>query len=104
MNPGAWRAALATAASRIEARFDAARVRLRLARGWLAPLRVVVYRGYGTSAALRVHGRVVSRPPVSRATATDSAWRNLRGMYRRFTGEEIPGARVRVGVADDGGP
>jgi phosphatidate phosphatase APP1 len=95
---------LISIASRIEARIDAARVRFRLRHGWLDPLRVVAYRGYGTRDALHLRGRVVSRKPVGRATRGDSAWRNLQGMYRRFTGEEIPSATVRVRFASDPGP
>lgn len=95
---------LASFASRIEARADAARVRFRLRRGWLDPIRVLVYRGYGTRDALHLRGRVVSRKSVNRPTRGDSSWRNLRGMVRRFTGEEIPGATVRVHFAGDPGP
>jgi phosphatidate phosphatase APP1 len=95
---------LTSFASRIEARIDTARVRFRLRHGWLDPFRVVVYRGYGTRAALHLRGRVVSRKSVGRPTRGDSAWRNLQGMYRRFTGEEIPGATVRVHFAGDPGP
>jgi phosphatidate phosphatase APP1 len=95
---------LASVASRIEARFDASRVRFRVRRGLLDPIRVVAFRGYGTRDALHLRGRVVARKPIGRPTHGDSAWRNLRGMYRRFTGEEIPGATVRVRFAGDPGP
>lgn len=95
---------LASIASRIEARADAARVRFRLRHGWLDPIRVLAYRGYGTRDALHLRGRVVARKAVNRPTRGDSAWHNLRGMYRRFTGEEIPGATVRVHFVGDPGP
>lgn len=98
------RVRLASVASRIEARFDQLRVRFRVRRGWLDPIRVVAFRGYGTPEALNLRGRVVSRKAIGRPTQGDSAWRNLRGMLRRFTGEEIPGATVRVHFAGDPGP
>lgn len=99
-----WRARFASVASRVEARLDAARVRFRLRRGWLDPVQVAVYRGYGTPQALHLRGRVVARRALGRATVGDSPWRNLRGMLRRFTGEEIPGATVRVHFAGDIAP
>src|SRR5689334_7303695 len=95
---------LASFASRIEARVDAARIRFRLRHGWLDPLRIVTYRGYGTRDALHLRGRVVARKSVNRPTRGDSAWRNLRGMLRRFTGEEIPGATVRIHFTGDPSP
>lgn len=98
------RISLASVASRIEALADTARVRFRLRRGWLDPIRVVAYRGFGTRDALNLRGRVVSRKSVNRPTRGDSAWRNLQGMYRRFTGEEIAGATVRIRFHGDPGP
>ncbi len=95
---------LASVASRFEAQFDVSRVRFRVRRGLLDPIRVVAFRGYGTPGALHLRGRVVARKAVNRPTRGDSAWRNLLGMLRRFTGEEIPGATVRVSFAGDPGP
>ena len=69
---------VATVASEIEARFDLSRVRFRVRRGLLAPIRVVTFRGYGTPGALHLRGRVVSRKAIGRPTHGDSAWRNLR--------------------------
>ena len=99
-----WRERLAAAANRIEVPLDVVRVRFWLRRGWLDSVSVVVYRGYGTPTMLRLRGRVISRRAIVSATSTDSVWRNLRGMYRRFTGLEIPGATVHVRFADDPGP
>jgi phosphatidate phosphatase APP1 len=99
-----WRERLAAMVNRIEVPLDTARLRFWLRRGWLDPVSVVTYRGYGTPDALYLRGRVISRRAIGAATSTDSAWRNLRGMYRRFTGMEIPGATVHVRFAGDPGP
>lgn len=99
-----WRSRLTGAAHRIEVPFDRARVRFRLRHEWLDPVRVVLYRGYGTPTTLHLRGRVVARRAIASATRSDSAWRNLRGMYRRFSGVEIPGATVQVRFAGDDGP
>jgi phosphatidate phosphatase APP1 len=76
-----------------------------------APTRIVTYHGYGTSDCLFLKGRVLEDRGIQSAGATDSAWRNLSNMYRRFDSDAIPGARLlaRFGaveqtvVADDEG-
>jgi phosphatidate phosphatase APP1 len=59
-----------------------------------APTCIVAYHGYGTSDCLMLKGRVLADRGIRPADATDSAWRNLRNMYRRFDSDAIPGARL----------
>jgi phosphatidate phosphatase APP1 len=83
-----------------------------LSQRWgAAPTCIVAYHGYGTSDCLMLKGRVLEDRGIRPADATDSAWRNLRNMYRRFDSDAIPGARLLVGfdaveqtmIADDQG-
>ena len=57
-----------------------------------APTCIVAYHGYGTSDCLMLKGRVLEDRGIRPADATDSAWRNLRNMYRRFASDSIFGA------------
>lgn len=55
---------------------------------------IVPYRGYGTTECLYLRGRVLQDAGITPARETDSVWRNLLNMYRRFESDEVPGARL----------
>lgn len=61
---------------------------------------VVGYRGFGTPDEVFVSGRVLSGQPVGPAAEQDPWWRNFANTYRRMESDEIPGARVRIRLAD----
>ena len=79
--------------------------------GLLGPLEIHAYRGHGTTRLLLLKARVLERPGVIRASARDSARRNLRNMVRRMMSDEVPYARLvarfgeveQAAVADDEG-
>lgn len=54
------------------------------------------YIGYGTPAKLVVSGRVLEDKGIIRSAGLDSKWRNLRNTFRRFSTDEVAGARVRA--------
>ena len=54
------------------------------------------YRGYGTTEALRVRGRVLLDPGVRAARPGDRWWMNLVQAYRRLESDEVPFARVEI--------
>jgi phosphatidate phosphatase APP1 len=58
------------------------------------PICIVAYRSYGTRDLLYLKGRVLEERRIRPASPTDSAWRNMANMYRRFESDEIAGARV----------
>jgi phosphatidate phosphatase APP1 len=88
-----WRRILLQLASSAEGRLDA--LKGRLDRRW-GDERVCIaaYRGYGTHSCLFLKGRVLEDRRIRPAGESDSAWRNLRNMYRRFDSDEIAGARL----------
>lgn len=55
---------------------------------------IVPYRGYGTPQQLYLRGRVLQDAGIAPARETDSVWRNLLNMYRRFESDEVAGARL----------
>lgn len=84
------------ALNRIEDRLDDWRYRLRRRLSAGRPVEIVTYRGYGNDERLWMVGRVLEDRRVPPASAEDSAWRNLRSMYRRAKTNEIPSALVRA--------
>ena len=52
--------------------------------------------GYGTSERLLLQGRVLKYTGIIESRATDTRWRNLRNMWKRFATRDVPGARVRA--------
>ena len=65
------------------------------------PVRIVPYRGYGNTDAVRVRGRVLHGAPPPPATPDDRWWANLKAAMLRLESDEVPGARVRVAFAGD---
>lgn len=65
-------------------------------KGRRDPLVIHAYRGYGTSARVRVRGRVLEDEGIPAAGERDSAWRNVLSAIRRFESDEVPGARISV--------
>lgn len=72
------------------------RFEFKLRTGRLDPVEILPYRGYGTRRALFLKGRVLERKGITRSSARDTIWRNLRNMAKRFMSDEVPGARVRA--------
>jgi phosphatidate phosphatase APP1 len=105
-----WRQVLRQLANSAEGRLDT--LKRALDQRWGdEPICIAAYRGYGTPDCLFLKGRALEDRGIRPAGQTDSAWRNLSNMYRRFESDEIPGAQLlaRFGgveqavVADDEG-
>ena len=75
---------------------DGFRARLRKLSGFIHPLMILPYIGYGTSEKILLGGRVLEDEGFQPAGPSDRIWRNLINMYRRFESDEVPGARVRA--------
>ena len=54
------------------------------------------YLGYGTRDLLVLRGRVLRYTGVIESSRTDTKWRNLGNMWKRFATRDVPGARVRA--------
>lgn len=92
---GLGRTALRLAAlvdDRVGVGWQAVKVRL----GLLRPVEAVCYRGYGAAGRLWLRGRVLERQGIVHATRSDTVWQNLANMWRRFTSDEVRGARLVV--------
>ncbi|MBN8635185.1 MAG: DUF2183 domain-containing protein [Anaerolineae bacterium] len=90
-----WKQALTHIVGSIDDYFDSLQFRRRQRRG-VAPVQILAYIGHGTRETFYVRGRAIEDYSVLDARDTDTTWRNLRNMYRRFNSQEIPHARVRA--------
>jgi phosphatidate phosphatase APP1 len=94
-----WRQILLQLANSAETGVDTLKHRLD-ARWGSQSLSIVAYHGYGTIGELYIKARVLRDHRVHASSETDSAWRNLRSMYRRFASDEVPYAKVLARAAD----
>ncbi len=80
--------------------FDIHKMRWKRRLGWLEPVMIIPYRGYGTRHKLAFRGRIEEDKEFESETIgkDSSAWRNLRHMYRHFHSDEVPEALVRACV------
>jgi phosphatidate phosphatase APP1 len=91
-----WRSRLPGFIERADRLSDSARLRLRRLTGFIHPLMIMPYLGYGTAQKILLGGRVLEDEGFQPAGPSDRIWRNLVNMYRRFESDEVPGARVRA--------
>ena len=52
------------------------------------------YRGFGREDELLIRGRLLVDKRITRAISAESVWRNVLNTYRRFSSDEVGGARV----------
>lgn len=64
--------------------------------GWLAPLHVALYGGYGNGRDVLVRGRVLEEHPGAEPDAGDPRLSNLRRSWDQFESDEVPGVQLRL--------
>jgi phosphatidate phosphatase APP1 len=64
--------------------------------GWLAPLRIVPYGGYGDARAVLVRGRVLEEQPGPEPRLGDPRLANFLRSWEQFESDEVPGVRLRL--------
>jgi phosphatidate phosphatase APP1 len=80
-------------------RFAEWRRGVKLRFGWLAPLRIVLYGGYGDANLVRVRGRVLEERPGAEPRIGDRRLSNFLRAWEQFESDEVPGVHVRLEVA-----
>jgi len=93
-----WKQTITQVVGSVDDYFDALQFKLRQKRG-LAPAQILTFIGHGTHTVLYLRGRAIEDYSVVDARDTDSMWRNMLNMYRRFNSREIPYARVEATFA-----
>ncbi len=66
--------------------------------GWLGVPIIIPYHGYGNSKQLLVSGYVTEDKGMAKPDERHTRWENLLAMIKRYSSDEIPGARVEVRV------
>ena len=59
-------------------------------------LLITPYMGFGNSESFQIRGRVMADKGYRESSEDDSAWRNLKNMYRQFETDEVPNARLKA--------
>ena len=96
-----WKDLFSKSAAIIEGKWDELRFNLNNKLGLNDPIQIVPYRTYGTARRLYIKGRVLEDKKIASAGDKDTVLNNLLNMYKRFESDEIPGARLKVKLADE---
>jgi phosphatidate phosphatase APP1 len=95
-----WKKVLLSMVNNAESRMDELRYRMYYSLGGPGPIKIVTYRGYGTSERLFLRGRVLEDKNIPEAEENDRTWENLLSMYKRMASDEIPHARLMARFQD----
>lgn len=91
-----WKNKIIRLLNQTEERFDHLRFNFKQHFHLFRPFQILPYFGYGNPQFLYLKARVLEETRVSQAGEADTTWRNLTNMYRRFTSDELGGARVQA--------
>lgn len=88
------------AISSIDDLADAGLRRLRKRIGRTGTPQIQAYMGYATKDVIRLHGRVLTNPPIDPDFEKDTWWHNLKNTMGRLASDEVPDTTVRAQVGD----
>ena len=81
---------------RLDSRFNALRGTIKQRGGWLAPPKIMPYRGFGNQEQFHLLGRVLEQRKIGSPKEDAPWWDNLLAMYRRFAIYSFAGVRVQA--------
>jgi phosphatidate phosphatase APP1 len=96
-----WKQRITKSLTNAEDKWDELRFEFNKRLGWNDPVQIIPYRTYGTARRIYIKGRVLEDKKIAGAGEKDTVWNNLVNMYKRFESDEVPGARLRVQLADE---
>lgn len=88
-----------TIGHRLEKRWDRTRFALKRRLGWLDPVTIQPFRGYGDGRRVQARARVLEESGLAKWRQHEGTLSNLVQMFHRFESDEIAGARVRARFA-----
>ncbi|MBD2751816.1 App1 family protein [Spirosoma validum] len=91
-----WKDFLLNASADAETQFDRLKSRLFNRLDTKKPYRIIYYRGFGSSTAVWLKGRVLRQKDLSTPSDNDTVWQNLLATYQRFGSNEVEGVSVQI--------
>jgi phosphatidate phosphatase APP1 len=76
--------------------FKAIKIFVKRKLGWLGIPVILPYTAYGSQDTVFITGAVVEDKGLASPDEKQSLWKNILAMIKRYSGDEIPGARVRI--------
>lgn len=72
------------------------RVWLKRKLGWLGVPKIIPYTAYGDHHKIMITGAVIEDKGIQPPQPDQGKWMNILAMIKRYSGDEIPGVRVRI--------
>ncbi|MEM6842667.1 MAG: phosphatase domain-containing protein [Bacteroidota bacterium] len=60
------------------------------------PVVIQPYRGFGNRAVVSLSGRILEDDGIGESLKTDTKWRNMVSIFKRFNSDEIPFSRIKA--------
>ncbi len=78
--------------------FKKLKVTIKHKLGWLGVPLIVAYRGFGNESVIFLKGHVTEDKGLAKPETWNSRWQNALSMLKRYSGDEIPRAKVFIEV------
>ncbi len=92
----AWLHFIGKILQRLAIRIDRSRYQVKKTLGWLRPVIILPYRGFGNKDEIYLKGRVLEDNGLAKPAHRNSIWHNIVAMYKRYVSNEIPNVRVKA--------
>jgi phosphatidate phosphatase APP1 len=76
--------------------FKVLKVFLKQKLGWLDTPKILPYKGYGNETDIFIQGMVIEDKGLAKPKDKHRFWTNLLSTIKRFSGDEIPGVKVKA--------
>lgn len=89
-----WRKKFALMVDRVKNPFGKLRLLIKQRLGWMGIPQILAFRGFGNSHEIYLKGRVLEDSGLLSAEKSDSIWKNILAMIKRYMSDELPGLRL----------
>lgn len=80
----------------VKGKYSSAKFRWAKRFGLIGRVMIVPYKGFGNQKAIYFIGRVIKDKGIEPGKKEDTAWQNIKSMFKRFSSFEVPGVRVQA--------
>ncbi|MEM9831276.1 MAG: phosphatase domain-containing protein [Bacteroidota bacterium] len=82
--------------SRVDDALDRKKFAFKQRFNLIDPIAIQSYRGFGNRSLISLNGRILEDEGIGESLKTDTKWRNMVSMFKRFNSDEIPFARIKA--------